>query len=445
MKSPLLRRFSIASFITFFLLAVALSLVMSGFIKARVLDILARITGQYVQALLHSQVRAEATPEEHYAEMAWLFKQGALGEKIMGMKILEIRVWDTSGKIILSNNESIIGRQFPLTEKLKKALNGQVITEAVTLQKGETGTKGPSGDRAVKVYVPMKNSQGLVLGAYELYLDAPLVYRSMSGAYYMVGLTLLGGFVLVYVSLYRFFKSASQVIEQQSASMKALQIRLDAIHNEKQDIYLGTIKALLAALNAKDNYTADHSIRVADFALQIGEELGLSKDRLKLLEEAALFHDIGKIGIPEHILNKPDKLSPQELEQVKKHPIIGAQIIGVADTLMEHALIIRHHHERYDGNGYPDRLIGEDTPLESRILAVADTYDALVSERPYRRGLSTFEAVEVLRRCRGSQLDPQVVEAFLAVLARQGPSERRDTRISQAQLLKYSNQLFLSV
>lgn len=435
MKSSLLHRFSISTFMMFLTLAVALSLVMSGFIRDRVLDILARVTGDYVQALLHSQVQAETTPEEHYAEMAHLFQQGVLGEAIMGMKILEIRIWDASGKIILSNNESVIGQRFPLTEKIKEALSGHILTEATTMQRERTDAKGPEVSRAVGVYVPMKDSQGMVLGAYELYLDAPLVYRSTSRAYTTVGLTLLGGFVFVYVALYRLFKWASQTIEEQSASMKALQTRLDAIYNEKQDIYLGTIKALLAALDAKDNYTANHSVRVADFASQIGNELGLPEDRMKLLEETALFHDIGKIGVPEHILNKPDKLSSEEWEQIKEHPVIGAGIIGVTDVLAEHAHVVRYHHERYDGHGYPDGLMGENIPLESRILAVADTYDALTSKRPYRRGMSVADAVEVLRQCRGSQLDPQVVDAFLTVMARQERSGRRDFGALQAQLL----------
>lgn len=421
MRNSLLHKFSLVSFLAFLILSVGLSLGISGLIKREVLDILAHVTGEYVQGLVHSQVRVETISEKHHDELSRLFQQGVLGEKILGVKI-----WDVEGRIIFSNDQTIAGQQFPLSLNLKKALSGQMV--AGVRERG-VGLEGGEKDSVLEVYAPMKSTQGAILGAYEIYWDEDLLRQAASKAYYLVNILLITGFVVLYIVLYRYFKSASDTIEEQGASLATLQRRLDATRQEKENTYLGTVKALLAALDAKDHYTAGHSVRVADFAIQIGRILGLTDDRLKLLEESALFHDIGKIGIPEQILNKPGRLNPQEFEEIKKHPTIGAQIIGAVDQMTEHSLILRHHHERYDGSGYPDGLAGDSIPLESRILAVADTFDAITSERPYHRALPDTRARAVLRECRGTQLDPQVVDAFLDAMARKTATGERFTAL----------------
>ncbi|MCL4440558.1 MAG: HD domain-containing protein [Firmicutes bacterium] len=416
MRNTVLRKFSLVSFLMFLVLAVGLSLGVSGLIKSQVLNILAHVTGEYVQGLIHSQVRVETISEEHHDELARLFQQGVLGEKI-----IEIRVWDAQGKIIFSNDRLLIGQQFPLLTSLKKALAGEMLAEVAKPQQSKVRQGKMERKSFLKVFGPLKSTQGDILGAYEIYWDIDLLKQATSEAYYLVNIFLVIGFVVLYLVLYRYFKIASDTIEEQNVSLVTLKKRLEATRQERENTYLGTIRALLAALNARDQYTAGHSVRVADYTLQIGREMRLPDDRLKLLEEAALFHDIGKIGVPEQILNKPGRISPQEFEEIKKHPAIGAQIIGAMDKMLKHSLILRHHHERYDGAGYPDGLAGETIPLESRILAVADTFDAITSERPYHRVLSTARAREVLDECRGTQLDPLVVDAFLAVTAKEKP------------------------
>jgi putative nucleotidyltransferase with HDIG domain len=172
----------------------------------------------------------------------------------------------------------------------------------------------------------------------------------------------------------------------------------------------------MGALDAKDRYTAGHCSRVTDYALKLGTALGLSEEKLNILEEASLFHDIGKIGVPEVILNKKEALSNDEFEIIKKHSAIGADIITSISTFKEHVAVVRHHHERWDGRGYPNQLKGEDIPLESRILAVADTFDAMTSDRPYRARMPKEKALAIIRDCIGSQFDPEVAKKFLEII-----------------------------
>ncbi|NPB09016.1 MAG: response regulator [Thermodesulfobacteria bacterium] len=175
------------------------------------------------------------------------------------------------------------------------------------------------------------------------------------------------------------------------------------------------LRALVKTLEAKDPYTKEHSERVTQIALLIGKEMGLSNDELESLKVAGHLHDIGKVGIKDYILLKPGRLTPEEYEIIKKHPLIGAEIVGYIGLLRQEVEIIKHHHERWDGRGYPDGLAGEDIPLLARVLAVADTYDAMTSVRPYRPPLPREAAVEEILRHAGTQFDPEVAEAFVRV------------------------------
>jgi len=177
-----------------------------------------------------------------------------------------------------------------------------------------------------------------------------------------------------------------------------------------------TIIALATAIEAKDPYTQGHVERVANYALALGKEMGLAPLELQLLRKAAILHDVGKIGVKESVLLKPDPLSEEELNHVKAHPAIGEKICR---PLQQDSLIlqvIRHHHERYDGNGYPDGLAGEDVPLAARIMAVVDAYDALTSDRPYRVRVPREAVLQILKEEAGSQFDPKVAMVFVSML-----------------------------
>lgn len=184
--------------------------------------------------------------------------------------------------------------------------------------------------------------------------------------------------------------------------------------------YFATIQALVNALEANDRYTKGHSERVRLLATELGKFIGLDYRELEILEHAAILHDIGKIGIDSNILNKEGKLTVSEFSLVKAHPLIGEEILGPVDTLEGVKTTVIQHHERYDGRGYPYGLTGEEISLKARILSVVDTFDAMVTDRPYRRALSYSKALDELKKGAGKQFDPFVVESFIEMLNHKG-------------------------
>lgn len=204
-------------------------------------------------------------------------------------------------------------------------------------------------------------------------------------------------------------------VQELEVSQKQLLIyaeELNGAYRELQSTYFSTLQALAAAIDARDPYTYGHSQRVALYAVEIGRVMGLSSDQLELVRRAGLLHDIGKIGVPDAALRKPGKLNDIEWEQIKRHPDTGYQMVSGLKFLIEAAPLIRCHHERWDGRGYPQGLVGEDIPLGARILTVADSFDAMTSTRPYRPALSPAQAREETERCRHTQFDIHVVDAF---------------------------------
>lgn len=177
---------------------------------------------------------------------------------------------------------------------------------------------------------------------------------------------------------------------------------------------IDTFQSLIASIEARDHYTQTHSLRVAKNALSIGRILNLPLGSLESLKIASLLHDIGKISIPDSILLKAGRLSPEEYQVMKNHSSVGESIIRPIALLDREQKIVRHHHERWDGAGYPDGLAGEEIPIMARILTVADSYDAIVTNRPYRQAMAMDWALEEIQRGRGSQFDPAVVDAFLS-------------------------------
>lgn len=179
--------------------------------------------------------------------------------------------------------------------------------------------------------------------------------------------------------------------------------------------FLNAITALAYALEAKDIYTSGHSQRVTEISVAIARELGMPQDSIDKIRLAGLVHDIGKIGIRESVLNKPASLTDEESKHIKSHCEAGERILTPIVEDEEILKAVRHHHERYDGMGYPDGLRGEQIPLGARILAVADTFDAMTSERPYRAAMSDEAACAEIERCKGTQFDPEVADAFLRI------------------------------
>lgn len=212
---------------------------------------------------------------------------------------------------------------------------------------------------------------------------------------------------------------------------KRLEEEIEAYHNRLEELveertaklqqayrvlkkaHLDSVKVLAEAIDAKDPYTRGHSDRVKRMSLRIAQGFGFSEERLEALEYGALLHDIGKIGIKDEILQKQGPLSPEEYRIIQAHPLIGEKIVEGVEFFRDKVPMIRHHHEHFDGNGYPDGLAGEKIPLEARIITVPDAFDAMTSIRPHRRARPLQEVLEELEKFRGTQFDPQVLECFI--------------------------------
>lgn len=203
---------------------------------------------------------------------------------------------------------------------------------------------------------------------------------------------------------------------KQLKTIKEMNTELTQTYNKLEKAYLGSIETLRYTVEAKDTYTKGHSDRVAKLSVLLGEKLNLSEKDMQTLKVGALFHDIGKIGISDKVLQKNSKLNDEEYEEIKKHPNIGAKILNNSSMFKDCLPLVKHHHEKYNGTGYPDGLKGNEIPYLARIISVADTFDAMSSSRPYRDALSIKTVREELSKCAGTQLDLNITNAFLDVI-----------------------------
>jgi len=197
--------------------------------------------------------------------------------------------------------------------------------------------------------------------------------------------------------------------------------RIKQLEEQLQQMRTAAVCALNQMLDLKDLNTGVHSTRLAEWALRVAEQLGVSEQQFHDIEVAAILHDIGKVGVPDAILNKPGRLTPEEREVINKHSEYGWAIMRLIPGFERASLFVLHHHERMDGKGYPAGLTGEDTPLGARIVAVVDAFDAMVSNRSYRQGLPVEEAMRRLWADSGTQFDPKIVESFVRLAVQELP------------------------
>jgi putative nucleotidyltransferase with HDIG domain len=191
------------------------------------------------------------------------------------------------------------------------------------------------------------------------------------------------------------------------------------------------LQALSQVIDIRDPYVLGHSHHVVEYAVKIAQKMKISPERVERIRKAGMLHDIGKCGIQDSILYKPGRLDPYEYEIIKQHTVIGAEIIAKVGELRDLVPIIRHHHERIDGKGYPDGLSGEEIPLEARIMALADAIEAMASDRLYKKALKPEEILDEIERCKGTQFDPKVVEAFAAIVRQEGLSIIRNSAMDE--------------
>jgi HD-GYP domain-containing protein (c-di-GMP phosphodiesterase class II) len=201
-----------------------------------------------------------------------------------------------------------------------------------------------------------------------------------------------------------------------------MRFKIKASERCLNDTYLSTINSLAYAIEARDTYTRGHSERVTAYAVWLGTRIGMNKKRLSLLRHSCRLHDVGKIGVPDAILQKKGRLNLDERARIEQHPLYGVEILSELTFIKEGLPVILHHHERYDGRGYPYGLKKEKIPLEARIAALTDAFDAMTSARPYRSALPLAKVVEQIRENSGTQFDPYLAKAFLKILGESNPA-----------------------
>ena len=352
--------------------------------------------------------------------------------------VVSTRFYAPDGTIVFSYDDSEIGRRLDPVENpnLAAALAGQRVATNRTIVAdvryarpgftySEPATSAPStGDHSdhgtvtlsspdvrpvqtLESWVPVL-SDGKIIGAVTVWRDIEPLQMALWNMQAGIGLIIAAAAILLWLVLRGVYtRSSRQIVSQATALRAALA--------ENERTYDATLAALSSALDVRDTETEGHARRVVRYMELIAEGLNVPVEQHATLRRGALLHDIGKIGVPDHILRKPGPLTENEWYTMKTHPDLGAKIIANVPFLEEVAVIIRAHHERWDGNGYPEGLAGEQIPLGARIFAVADSFDAMTSDRPYRRGRQLDEALLEIDRCSSTQFDPQVVKAFLAV------------------------------
>ena len=216
----------------------------------------------------------------------------------------------------------------------------------------------------------------------------------------------------------KIFTDNDLVFMDSYAPQCAISLENAFLYTEIREVYFSTIQVLSSALDAKDSYTEGHSQRVTEYSLAVAEEMKLPKNKVEMIQIAAILHDIGKIGIRDFILCKPGKLTNEEFDIIKNHPTLGAEIVSHIAFLADKATIIKHHHERFDGRGYPDGLKEQEIPIGSRIIAVCDSFDAMTSKRSYRDNMPVHKALTELKNCSGTQFDKDIADVFITIFNR---------------------------
>lgn len=317
--------------------------------------------------------------------------------------ILRVTVWNARGQPLYSDTPDVAGSALPPPTLLSAALRGQIRSRTVTL------TADPRGrDRhAMEVFVPIL-PQGAMrpVAVYDILSDLTSLDIALTGLRLSVWASVISGLLLLYVALFSIVRRASRELEEQEATLRGA--------------FAGAVQSLVAAVTARDAATASHSDQVAELAVAIAQTVGLNETDVGDVRIAAFLHDVGKIGVADHILDKKGPLTRVERAIMQRHVLLGYQILQPVPIPEAVKQAVLHHHEWWDGSGYPGHLAGEAIPVAARIIAVADTYGALTADRPYRTARDAAQATAHMETLVGTQFDPGIFAAFRQVLQRWG-------------------------
>ena len=336
--------------------------------------------------------------------------------------LVTVKVWRTDGVLAWTNRaQARIGQRFDMDGDLAEAIEGREAAGHIDELSGDEDNveKGLGFDHLLEVYTPILGADGRrVLGVYEIYADPKRLEHTLASREHMIWATIAGVLLALWAALALLVRGASKTLTRQTRELRERSRALLESYERLEESSLEAIESLNATVEAKDPDTAGHSLRVQRVALAIAAQLDLTAQQLDALRFGSLFHDIGKIAVPDGILVKPAKLDFWEYAQMKTHSAEGARIVAKFGRLREAVPIIRHHHERWDGAGYPEGLAADSIPLEAAIVGLADAWDAMTTDRPYHRALTDPEALAEIRAGRGTQFAPVVVDAFFAAAER---------------------------
>jgi putative nucleotidyltransferase with HDIG domain len=392
--------------------AIVLSTVLTNALRSQALTDRRDSLTQYVDAVLGpTLVRGDAL------QIGPNVSSALLQELRSDPDLVTVKVWRQDGVLAWTNRgRDRIGKRYEEEGNLEKALHGTPAGSIGSLDEDENKVERALGyDHLLQVYAPIRRQNARnILGAYEIYANPKHLESILASRRHVLWGAVALVFFALWAALALLVRGASSTLRRQTRQLRARSQDLMDSYRRLEESSLEAIESLNATVEAKDPDTAGHSLRVQRVALAIGEQLGLEGKRLDDLRFGALFHDIGKIAIPDAILVKPAKLDYWEYTRMKMHSAEGARIVGKLGRLRDTVPIIRHHHERWDGKGYPDGLAADEIPLEAAIVGLADSWDAMTTDRPYHRALTPDEALAEIRGGRGTQFSPVVVDAFLS-------------------------------
>jgi putative nucleotidyltransferase with HDIG domain len=416
----LLRLFLLASAGILLIGAIVLASVLTSSLRRQALDDTSRHLSEYVDGVLRPQLvrgdKIHVSPRLPLRVKAQLRRQP---------DILSVKVWRPDGLLVwTSRAPERIGQRFPTAvqgELGETIAENRALGSIDSLDEAEDAAEQALGiDHVFEVYAPIPSFDGTrAIGAYEIYANPQHLESFIASRKRVIWFAVAAVFFALLAALALLVRGASSMLQRQASALRTRSRELMNSYRRLEESSLEAIRSLNATVDAKDPYTAGHSARVQRIAVAVAEELGVPRERLDAVRFGGLFHDIGKIAVPDSILTKPGALDEDEYAVVQRHPADGAEIVSHFSRLNDTVPLIRHHHERWDGKGYPEGLAGEEIPSEACIVGLADAWDAMTTDRPYRPAMTVEEAAAEVRRCRGTQFAPQVVDAFFAALRRQ--------------------------
>lgn len=415
-RLTLMQQFTLRSLFFVMVMAIALGLTLSIAIRSlyeREAARTALITANtIVMGHLGAGLSEGALPTETRAAL-----DSMVAEDLGEAGIVAVKVWNRAGVLVYASDGKNVGRNYGTHGPLLKALKGDIGIEISSGEdEAEDREQVEASGKVLEVYAPLKLKDGKVHGVFEIYQKYSAIDSAVNRIILTIWAVIILGTVPAYVLQVTLVRRAARELTETRTDLAQVHDRLQGSLDDLELHSLGTLQALVAAVDAKDSYTARHSIAVTDYAVAIARTLELPEDEIRAVERAGLLHDVGKIGTPETILLKPERLTAEEFAVMSEHSAMSGHIVESVPFLSGLVPVVRAHHERWDGSGYPDGLAGENIPLLARVLAVADAFDAMTSERPYRVPVPVEQAQAELVRCTGTQFDCTCVGALIAAL-----------------------------